>query len=299
MSKKDNVIEFKDLKVPNFIAFIENANVGVSQVIDFEKDSVISRGHPEARTFAKLFQMMVSDLFTYGELPADFIRIKLALPKLKALRDNIEIFNKAGIETIDGFFQFEPTGEKGIYLAHFIKFNSKDNKLKIATNTGDANLISYMPSTAWAKFADVENTLARFDIDSKFIHQLAQLIKLDVSDVSDNAKSKEVSIALWVAPDGGIVFTSRNRAGARGEFKWSLEFPDDKNKVVKLEQSDLNSDGKLALCIPMRVVEAMKQDFYTVFVTFNKHTNYNTFVLKRNDSDIYISGILPYDPNKK
>lgn len=287
-------LKITDVSVGGLSLFLQNANINSPQFLDIRKDLIISRAHTNERNFVKMHQLQTSSIMKFPtKLPENFVGVKFCLNKLSNMLNILDIFNISKLDLLTAEFDLKEDKSTGFFIATSLLLYDIDKKLKIRINAGNSELISYMGDEPWKKFSSTDEMLLKFDINREFINKLKKLVSLDLSEAS-TALKKNSGCLMVVSDDGGIKFTSVN------ENSWSIVYDLNLNNDIKTKPKP-NIGKDFIINVPIRLIDAMEREYYTLFLVKNTKMMENSpvhiYVLYNNKDSIYVTGTQLFDPN--
>lgn len=275
-------IKFSDMKVEKFLDFITRADIQEMQVIDFTPQEVKCKAHPSDKSFIKYTAVEIPELMKYDSTPDDFELLKLPLYKLKRVKDALTIYIKRGIDTINGEIGYDSEKEgDGSHTGLYIRFKSPKMDVKIKAT--EMYMVKYMEDKHWEIYSNMDNPIAKFEMDKNFVTQVSNLCNLEGDDNVDE-KEKNISIIINVLKsDDKIVFRSKD------EGKWHTEYGKSDGNL------NISGDKDYTFFVPQKAIQSMTAPSYNVYIVENKRIEQYIMVMYENKDNIMVKGLMEHE----
>ena len=264
-------LNFKNINVTNFLAYIGNAKAGsFNHTFELTKDKVICKAFPQDKKFVKYTTVELVDILRFEQLPENFTDIKVPIYHLDKLNTSLDIFKELGIEDVSGTIDWYIDEESGIMAASAIEFKSKKTKAKVKAT--DANMYTYMDDGKFKELSNTDGHFLKFDIDKSFINKLQKLFKLDSMDAFIMKFDKE---------NNSLIFEVKG--------VWSETYESNIESTL-----DSSSTGWV---VPKEAIDRLNMPNYTVYAKL-KDNGHTMLVWFHDENNMILNFVTKYDPNK-
>lgn len=279
------VIKFIDLNVSNFIAYLENSDIDENQVIDFTKDKIVCKAHPQDKTLVKYTAISAADILKYDALPETFKLLKFPIYRIAKILDALKIFKDSKVDKLVGEIVYEIDGDKS-FIGLSMKLASKG--LRITIKAMDYYLASHMDDAIWEKLSERGDFLIKFDAKRDFMQKLISLCSLNEGGDGEKAKEKLPAFKISLGKENqSLVFSSKKDNG------WAMKYDvEDGNK-------DFKAKDNVTLVMSKKMLKMMTATFYDVYIVYNQIAGQHILVAYQDDNNIMLNALLEYDPNEK
>lgn len=268
-------IKFKDLNVSNMLAFLNNADIEEMQIIEFKKDTIMSKGHPPQKIYVKFASANIADIMAY-EFPAGFEILKFPVYKLSKFINTLNVYKSAGYDKLIGTIEYKVIGDE--LCGEKITINTDKNEMKTTIQKTDLAAIGYLKDSDWAKISDTTNHIIKFDVNKDFVKRIKDLMGIGYSDGNEE-KDK-----FFVMEVNGNVISFRN-----GKGTWDCKLPD--NNITINKQESMKFD------LPYRILDWMTTPLQTVYIMANPQPDKFNFLVWENAMSISVNIISTHNPN--
>lgn len=269
-------IQIKDLNVNNMLAFLNNADIEMMQIIEFKKESISSKGHPANKMFVKYACANVSDVLQYT-FPEKYSLLKFPVYKLSKFISTLNVYKAAGYEKLIGTIEYKVIGDE--LLGERIILNTEKNEMKTTIQRTDLAAIGYLSDEVWEKISDVKDYNIKFDINKDFVQRIKSLMGISYGDGNNEKKDEHFIMNVQ-----GKTITFENN-----KQSWNCVLPD--NNI------DVKATGLLKFDLPSRLLEWMTSPMQTVYITTNSQQDKHNFIIHENAMSISINLVTTHNPN--
>lgn len=269
-------IQIKDLNVNNMLAFLNNANVDIMQIIEFTKDSILSKGYPANKMFVKYASANISDIMQYT-FPDGRTLLKFPVYKLSKFISTLNVYKTAGYDKLNGVIEYKVIGDE--LVGEKILLNTEKNEMKTTIQKTDLAAIGYLPNEAWERISNIDNYIIKFDINKDFVQRIKSLMGISYGDGNNEKKDEH-----FIMNVDGKVITFEN-----GKTSWNCVLPDNNIDIKKSEPMKFD--------LPSRLLEWMSTPMQTVYITGNNQIDKFNFIIHENPMSISINLIGTHNKN--
>jgi len=269
-------LQIKNLNVNNMLAFLNNADVEMMQIIEFKKDSLSSKGHPANKMFVKYACANVSDILEYS-FPEKFSLLKFPVYKLSKFISTLAVYKAAGYDKLIGTIEYKVIGDE--LLGERILLNTEKSEMKTTIQRTDLAAIGYLSDDVWQKISSVDEYVLKFDINKDFVQRIKSLMGISYGDGNNEKRDEHFTMSVQ-----GKTITFEN-----GKQSWNCILPDGNIDVKKPEFMKFD--------LPSRLLDWMTSPMQTVYITANSQQDKHNFIIHENAMSISINLITTHNPN--
>jgi hypothetical protein len=261
------IIKFKNLKISEFISFLNKADINDKQIVEFSPDFIKSKAHPPLdKTYINYQETETNSILEFINLEK---RLKFPFNTFKKTISILKLYLKSGIKEINGEFHCNKSNDDLFLEGIALKFIGKT---KTQINSAEIQTIPYISDEIWSNISNHSEPILKFNLEWK---QVIELIELN--DIYK--KNNQQTHAFKVEFD-----TDKN--------KINLESKENEYwKITDIDNLTLSKEN-FSMMASYNIIFLLSENNYTFYVSKLKNGSY-VLVAKSSDKSMYLNSLQP------